>query len=646
MHFQLSLIPLSTSFLCMTLVKVAIMVKFSRLGRVVLLISSVFFAMGAFANEHSPYLAFSDLISGPSTGLGDNLGSGVIVTIWAQNAKAAEGDRQLIFRDSNNKLHEPYIYYWKAADGKLPSGPADLDESHKMTEIAFSVPQAPIGDSQIFIKVDGKESNHLPFSVRAGKIYHVKSTGSSGNDGSWAMPWRNPSVAVNKAPSGSTIYIHDVDTGNFSDPGARGIYWNNAKAASTSDSQFAIVAYPGFQPKVIAQKAIENYKTSGMVISKLDIYASNYLNVDENGQPFGKVIQSSPGDTYGIQTSRFGRIVANKIGDIPGGCASKWNGAINGNRSRVEDVKIFGNEVYDYGCNGTSKFHHTTYLSVRSGNNMIVDAWEWGYNYLHGNKAKFGIHNYDEGAGCGDLRGDLRIHDNVIVDQAGAGISVGSSCGWSMDVIIENNILVNVGLAADWDGVNPDTSEGPENGGIALRDYGLTGKYYIRNNLIYQYTADGQTVGGRGCLNFNGGADNIEVFWNNNICFTNDDIAFIGSTDIAKNKLDNVSGSNNVWYYSGKGGSEARVPSWDSAPLTSDPQFEMIDMKMVIRENSPLLGVVDNNSGKYSKSNYFSSRIRDIYGVRRPPMGSVGPVEGSGVVLDSKPMPPWRLNIQ
>jgi len=606
------------------------------------LVGSFFIAFNVFANETAPHLTFSDLISGPSTGLGDGFGSGVIVTVWAQGL---EDTGQLIFRDSNQKLHQPHVYYWKKADGKLPSGPANLYDSHRMVEIAFSVPQAPKGMSEIFIKVNGVESNRLPFVVREGAIYHVKSTGNSSNDGSWSEPWSDPKVAVNRAPTGSTIYIHDVDTGEFSKPGARGIYWNNAAAKSTSEAQFSVVAYPGFQPKVIAQRAVENYKTSGMVVSKLDIYASNYLSVDKLGQPLGEVIESSPGDSYGIQTSRFGRVIANGVGDIPGGCASKWNGAINGNRERVEGVKIFGNEIYDYGCNGTSKLHHTTYLSVRSGNNMVVDAWEWGHNYLHGNKAKFGIHNYDEGAGCGDLNGDLRIHDNVIVDQAGAGISVGSSCGWSMDAIIENNILVNVGLAADWNGVDPDSSNGAENGGIALRDngtLGLTGTYYIRNNLIYRYTEDEQLDGGRGCLNFNGSGDSITVYWDNNICFSNYDMPFVGAGYSAKNKLDNVSGANNFWYYSQESGIAAKAPSWDRTPHVNEPQVLVNGMKVVIKEGSPVLGLVDNSLPEHSADKIFLSKIRDIYGVRRPSLGAVGPVDLSV----SPPVPPQNIKVK
>jgi hypothetical protein len=598
-------------------------------------------AAPAFAQ---PFLSFSDLISGPATGLGDGKGSGVIVTVWAQNTGGNSSAGQLVFVDSAGEAHTPYIYYWKRADGEKPSGPANLYASHQMDEIAFSIPNAPQGLGYFYISEGNVRSNSLPFLIREGEIYHVKANGTSTNSGTWKEPWGTVAHALNNAPKGSTIYIHDVDTGSFSNPQARAIYWNNANASSDIDSQFAIIAYPGFQPKAIAQRAIENYRTAGMVISKFDVYASNYLATDSYGQPIGKVIETSPGDTFGIQTSKYGRVIANRIGDLPGGCASKWAGAISGAQERVFGAKIFGNEVYDYGCNGTSKLHHTTYLSVRSKDNLIVDAWEWGYNYLHGNKAKFGIHNYDEGSICGDLKGVLKIHDNVIIDQAGAGISVGSSCNWSMDVVIENNILINVGLASDWDGKDPKSSVDPEGGGISLRDRGpagLTGNYYIRNNLIYRYSEDRNSVDALGCLNFQGDGDSISVIWNRNICFTDEDFSFVGYGFRGENKLDNVVGQQNIWYYSGNNPKNAVPPIWDNQAITENPLISIIGAHVVLDKTSPAINTAEFGSIKPT-GGFYNDLVRDIYGNYRPSLPSIGPID----IVSSPPGQPIDIQIK
>lgn len=566
-----------------------------------------------------PSLAFTDLTSGPGTGLGDGRGDGAIVTVWG-NDLGDDGGR-LVFEDSTGAQHEPYVYYWKNADGTLPSGPANLFASHGMQEIAFSIPAgASQGAGKIYVEQDGHTSNALPFTVRSGNIYHVKADGSDSGDGSWASPWRTVTHADDTAPAGSTIYVHDVDTGDSSS--ANGIFWSNSAASSTLDAQFAITAYPGFQPSVTAQRAIEAYTADALVVSKLDLYASNYTAVDSNGQPTGPVIHFK--GTYGIRSSKNGRAVANRIGDIPGGCASKTQGAIMGNAKwgtdRVSNFKVLGNEIYDYGCNGSSKLHHTTYMSIRSdGADLQVAPWEFGYNYLHGNKAKFGIHQFDQNDGCGDTTGPIRIYNNVIVDQAGAGISVGSQCDWSMDVEIDNNVLINVGLAADWDGVDPDTSNGPENGGIAIRDSGLLGTMHIRNNLVYGYSADGQTRGGRGCLNLNGSEDNVAIEWRNNVCYTQQDQPFVGAGYRGDSKYDNVTGSHNIWHYTGSNPSEAVVPAWGHNHSTADPLLSVTGARVSVRQGAP---VIDQGLAP--------ALMTDIYGRARDAAADIGPIEYHG----------------
>jgi len=583
----------------------------------------LFSSSQAFAS--TPYLAFSDLMSGPDTGLNDGKGSGVIVTVWGQNLGAQSSANNLYFTDSAGEEHLAVIYYWKNANGEAPSGPANLYSSHEMQEIAFSIPRSHYGVGKIQIQVGDKRSNELPFTVRTGDIYHIKDTEGVGGNGSWSKPWQSVDDALSKAGAGSTLYIHNVNVGGFKSPADRGIYWNNSDASSGKNNQYSLVSYPGFQPKVIAQKGISNYTTEGMVVSKLDIYSSNYLAVDLNGQPVGPVI--SPGDTFGIQTSKNGRAIANRIGDIPGGCANKWNGAINGNATygdRVSNFKALGNEIYDYGCEGTSKLHHTIYLSVRSKSGLVVEPWEWGYNYLHGNKAKFGIHQYDENEGCGNISGPIKIYNNVILEQAGAGISVGSTCGWSMDVYIENNVLINVGLAAAWDGINTSSSV-EENGGIAFRDAGLLGTMYVYNNLIYHPTPDGQKLGGKGCLNFNANGDNVSVLWSKNICVIKDDGVFVGAGFNADNKLDNVEGDFNIWYFSGS--PTKTLPSWDAHGMNVDPELSFKGARVYLNTQSLAFtqGFLGADTEIPVQLGYTSNR--DIYGnVRSKDTLQIGPV--------------------
>lgn len=606
-------------------------------GWVILVLLACLFT--PMVHAEAPRLLFSDLVSGPDSGLGDGLGQGVIVTLWGQNIGSERLDSsRVIVKDSSGVEREAaHVYYWKRADGQLPSGPADLFSSHKIQEVAFSIPESSTGPAEIVLEVEGVQSNPLPFTIRSGAIFHVMNRGSDSNGiGSFSDPWLTMDKADGEAPAGSTIYIHDVDTGKPGD--ARAIYWNNGDAASALDAQFATIAYPGQRPKVVAQRAVENFNTSGWVVSKLDVYASNYLSVDSNDQPTEYV---GYGATYGIQTTKNGRVVGNRIGDIIGGCASGYQAAITGNaradEDRVSNVKIYGNEIYEYGCKGSSKLHHTTYLSVRSDSNLTVDPWEWGFNHLWGNKAKFGIHQYDQHTDCGDLSGPISIHDNVIRDQAGAGISIGSNCSWTMDAFIFNNILIRPGLAAAWDGLDVDTSDGPENGGIAIRDSkesGLTGTMFIYNNLIYKPTSDGQSigVGGRGCLNLNGDGDSVKIQWDNNICVTTPEVPFVGTGFQAGNKLDNISGIANVWYAEEVSNS-VQIPSWSANSIFENPGLAISDSFVRLKAESPAI-----NSGVDKSINF------DIYGRIRDSIVDIGPVEFSSLV--SSPNPPASITIE
>jgi len=120
-------------------------------------------------------LHFSDIISGPKTGLGDGLGEGAIITIWGNNLGSFQGSSKVYFKDSLNHVYESaYVYYWVNADGQSGGGPADLYTFHKMQEIAFSIPSSVTdGLGKMYVEVGGINSNELNFTVREGNIYFV-----------------------------------------------------------------------------------------------------------------------------------------------------------------------------------------------------------------------------------------------------------------------------------------------------------------------------------------------------------------------------------------------------------------------------------------------------------------------------------------
>ena len=572
----------------------------------------------------APLLRFTDLISGPATGLGDSLGSGVIVTIWAQGVGDTQGSGQVYFTDLNGtKRAAAHVYYWKRADGVLPSGPARLWYSHLMQEIAFSIPAGSAdGAGTITVETGGQTSNTLPFTVRAGNIYHVTSAGSDNGNGSFASPWLTPDKGLNTAPAGSTTYLHDVTEG--SSTSVRGMYWRSASASSSLDAQYATIAYPGKRPRAVGKEGMGPYTTEGWVISKMVVEASNTTE-GENGQPAPPSIQSSAG-TWCIKTTKNGRLIANQLTDITNGCASRYQGAIVGTakygNDNVGNCRTLGNEIYGYGCEGSNKLHHTSYLSLRgSPYNPQVQPWEWGFNFLHGNHAKFGIHQFDQDADNGDILGTVYTHNNVVVGQGGAGISLGAtnSAKFSNEWEMYNNVLIDTGRAAAWNGIDVDTSDGSENSAFNFRDggggvTGLIGKTTVKDNLVFGVADDGQTIGGRGALGFSSAGTSIELEWTQNVSIIRRDLPYVSYGFQTSSSAVNCYGTNNAWVCTVGGAVNAVPPSFDASPVTGDP--------LVTRD-----GAIVVVGAASSMTNKGAATGHDIYGVPRPGNSTLGPVE-------------------
>lgn len=573
----------------------------------------------------TPILAFSDLVSGPDVGLGDGLGSGVIVTVWGQNLGSSQGDSVIEYCDALAVCRAAaHVYYWKNANGVAPSGPANLYESHRMQEIAFSIPDSASGTGTIRVRV-GADQTTLPFIVRAGNIYHVMPNGSNSNPGTFAQPWQTAARVAHTqnggttAPAGSTTYFHGVTAGSASD--GRGIYANNSAATSPdATTNFFYVAYPGTHSTASGREGFSNYQISGTAISKFRIESSNCTET-ANGQRTG----CTGTGTWGVRTDKWGRVIANYLTEHAGRCSSSYQGAIVGNADFGDDisnVKIYGNEIEEYGCYGSNALHHTTYMTIRSApEDLIVDPWEFGWNYLHDNHTKGGIHQFDQDDYCGDTTGPIIIRNNVIINQAGPGIAWASQCGWNMDAYIENNIVINAGRPVEWDGIDPNTGSQEEPGNIVIRDSGtpplggLLGTVYLRNNILWGMGWDTMGNLGQGCVSMTGSADNVSVVMSHNICVNTRDYPFVGSTNAGAPKLDNFTGGQNVWFWAA-GGTPRATPTWDATPITADPLLTLTGSQIGVGVGSPIIDLSN------------TALLRDIYGrLRTKPNSNIGAVE-------------------
>ena len=554
----------------------------------------LFMAPAAFALV--PVLHFSDINSGPKTGLNDGLGSGAIVTIWGNNLGDLQGDSK-IYIGNEEAAH---VYSWARADGTNASGPADLYTYQKIQAISFSIPASVMdGANNIHVVVNGTLSNTLPFVVRSGNIFFVKTNGSNAGDGSWANPWQTlnyvGSGAGGKFNAGDIAYAID----GLEQDVSGGLRIMRLKG--TAERPYTIAAYPGATVliKDPTHRGIHNFN-----------YDSAYWN-------FSKINIQTNGN--GISTFKGMRAIGNRITNYPGGCANGQGGAISGNNLSGRDtvgggIKVYGNHIHDFGCDTTSKLHHVFYISNRGG--FKVKSFELGWNYLHDNKVHHALHVYDE-RGCGDFEGPMKIHNNVVINQVGGGVNIASGgtvdpC-LSMPIEIYNNLMVNTGLEI------PISKRHY----FAIRIVRDTVRSHIRiiNNTIYGY---GEPGSDGYALHIQGQDTPLWRFggtWE----FANNIIVDIHNLPYQSPhwKKPEITGGN-LWFNDGNG-TPAAVPSWSTSNLNNvDPQMNSLgENRYTIGETSPA-----NNSGV--ASTLFISH--DLAGVPRGGEGeiSIGAYEYSG----------------
>jgi uncharacterized protein (TIGR03437 family) len=507
---------------------------------IILLLPTILFAA-------TPVLNFSDLTSGPNTGNTDGIGSGTIVTIWGNNLGSTKGTSKVYV----GGVEATAIYYWKNADGALPGGPSNLYTYHKMQEIAFAIPSgAPSGNTTIKVTVNGTDSNTLPFTVRTGNIYFIKSTGndSTGN-GSWSNPWKTIQAVVNggaasKITPGDIVYSVGVGASN---------------ATTTSLDAVRIGLAAPLQGTLATPFSLSVYPNTTALI---DSQAGNKTGFRNYG-----VTPSSDGNTYwnfskwtfntGYQASSiFGymRFIGNNITGIMPSTQS-YSGIVGGNCDPVttslstlncSGAKVYGNEVHEYGDRaGTNVSHHLIYISNRSGKE--AEAYEIGWNYMHDNYAYQGIHIYDTSQGS-PWTGVFKVHDNVIKNQAGNAINVDN--GSKATYEIYNNLTI---LDNDWNPVNAGTSA--PKAALRLNVYSSGNSIKVYNNTFYGY-AEANTVS-TGVLEYR-----------NNIMIDTRNLAYTGSITASHAQSNNL-------FYSVANPSRSK-PTWATGALSVDPKFTSV----------------------------------------------------------------------
>ncbi len=556
--------------------------------KIVLLSLFIWFTLLSSAYAVVPVLNFSDITSGPKTGLGDGVGEGAIVTIWGQNLGDTQGASTIQFIDSAavswNITTYSHVYYWCKADGGTSGGgPAELYSSHRMQEIAFSIPsEVADGAGTITVTVGGQTSNTLPFTIRAGNIYYVSTAGNNANAGSWAAPWRTVSWsagAAGKMAAGDIVYI----VGTYTEATIY-VHKNNQ---GTAASPISMIVYPG---ATSTSEGVMNYDSNGC--DPATTGGAEYWN-------YSKLrIVVDVGD--GIIPAGHARVVGLEVTDTI--CAwTMASGPLGGSYRLFGGQKFFGNYVHDNGCEwtqakidetGQAIIHgHATYSTNRCGS--PIDAPEFAWNYFKDNQQANGIHLYDASP-YGDLTGTYKVHHNVINGQVNHGIDVNSS-GWSQPMEWYCNLIINAGK----------TNTGyTANGSLIRIEGGGTSYIKIYNNTLISTSSDLTAA-----LISNISSD---FFWElrNNVFYTS-----------ANKTLYTISGkaasasTNNAWYDTD---TVFSAPAWDTTPIITNP---LLDANYSPQAGSPLLNVGYNTSATVGAT--------DLYG---NPWGTmdIGAISGGG----------------
>jgi len=561
----------------------------------------LFLLIPTYSFAAPPVLNFSDIISGPATGVGDGLGSGAIVTIWGNNLGSSQGSSTVTVCGTS----PAYIYYWQNADGTKPGGPSDLYTSHHMQEIAFSLPSSCTdGATTISVTVGGSTSNTLPFTVRSGNIYHAMTTGSSSGTGTYSDPWGSVyEGGLSGVSGGDILYIHDGITDENTYDSKYGILVSGK--TSSESLQRAYVVYPNSRYMVRgSEKGWTTYESDSIVLSKANVEAGYY---DEPAESSTTALGTTGGT--GIKGSKDGRIVGNAITDIAGKCNSGWAGAIVSSAGGASydytgNLKVFGNYIHDWGCPQTSHFEHTTYISVRNGGYTDVDPWEMAWNRLEDNDAKYGIHNYDEtyDSGddqCGSPTGVVKIHHNYIKNQKGPGLSLGCEapsgyvCWDSGSFDIYENVVINSGLGPEY-----TDNHSVEEAAIQIRDSGISSPVRVYNNTVYTSGETGSN-GNSVTLNDTTNDGNLTVTFTNNIVYSNNSSDFFN----VDTSVYTLSGSHNS-FTSSNGVATSTIPSVLTDNITTGVVFSS--------EAIPSNTSTTVDGGTTGISSY------DLYGVSRP----------------------------
>src|SRR6266704_366370 len=498
------------------------MLTLSKIGSLLLLLVS---AALLSAQSAPPRIFYSDLESGPITGGQNN--KGAWVTIWGKSFGATQGTSTVT----------------------VGGGSADNYPLWSDTKIAFQLgANAKTGNIVVNVPNVGA-SNGLPFTVRAGNIFFVATSGNNANTGSLGSPWQTIPHAKNAIAAGDIAYIENGVSQTSEDNFTAYLSMDNAgnSNSGTATAPKALIAYPNATVTIGVAHGLAYGIRTPNIRAREDYWVISQLHIF--------------GGTQAMDVSGTGwRVVGNDI-QCPG--ADSDVGCFQ--MSQSSQIKFYGNDVHNAGINPTSsKFYHAVYFSTDSNH---IDV---GWNHIHDNFTCRALQFHSSPlctptCGSGDTTGfnqyDLHVHDNRIHGDNCNGINFATVDPSKGTVEAYNNVIDQVGR------MDPLQQGGAFSciyvAGITNNGAAGTGTVEVLNNTVSDCAANNSANAGgsRGAFGVGGGPATLVMRLQNNIVYQ-----LPGEIYIDGSKTQ-ITGNRNLWFGAGT------APAQTTNNISNDPLF-------------------------------------------------------------------------
>jgi IPT/TIG domain len=495
-------------------------IKFLTIAIIMVVVSSA----TMLAQSSTPQLFYSDLESGPNTGGQNN--NGAFVTLWGKGFGTSQGTSTVTVGSG------AVVAYQLWSDGKI-------------------IVQLGTGatSGNIMVRVGSAASNGVPFTVRAGNIFFVSTSGNDANAGTFAAPWKTIVKAKNSIAAGDIAYMENgvAQTTEENFTAYLSMDNNGVSNSGTAAAPKALIAYPNATVTVGVAGGLHYGIRTPNIGTNEDYWVISQLHII--------------GGTQAMDIGGTGwKIVGNEM-QCPG--ADDQVGCFE--MSEGNQVKFWGNEVHNAGIHPTSsKFYHAVYFSTDSNH---IDV---GWNHIHDNFTCRALQFHSSplcspSCGAGDTTGfdqyDLHVHDNLIHGDNCNGINFATVDPSKGTVEAYNNVVDHVGLmdplqlGASFSCIYV--------AGITNNGTPGTGTVQVFNNTLSDCAANNSAnaSGSRGAFGVGGGPATLLMNLRNNVADQNPGEIYIDGS------LSQIKGDHNLWFGVGTG------PTQTTGNLNLDPQF-------------------------------------------------------------------------